>query len=283
MKRALLVGINNYRAGKLFGCLNDVQMMGQLIVEKYAFSSAMIRVLLDADATKQAILDGLKWLIASSLPGDVAFFHYSGHGTWMKDRDGDEADARDEALVPIDYETAGFLNDDELHKVVGRVQQNVNLTIVLDSCFSGGSLRELMMVDPLGPRAQARFLDISPVLSGESRIPSVPNILRNPIQWLRYPIGVRTPVGSRIAGEHRALLLSAGRSDQEVADAYINGDYHGAHTYGLNVVIRHLGPMTVAKRLNAELRGWQRDHHYEQVPQIQGDLLLRNRPLFTSR
>ena len=45
-------------------------------------------------------------------PGDYLFFHYSGHGGQQADKDGDEADGKDETLVPLDYQTAGQITDD---------------------------------------------------------------------------------------------------------------------------------------------------------------------------
>ena len=45
-------------------------------------------------------------------PGDAFFFHFSGHGSRVKDTDGDEADGWDETICPVDYDRAGMIVDD---------------------------------------------------------------------------------------------------------------------------------------------------------------------------
>ena len=44
--------------------------------------------------TTQNILDSLDWLTSDLKAGDQLFFHYSGHGTQMPDRDNDETDGK---------------------------------------------------------------------------------------------------------------------------------------------------------------------------------------------
>jgi metacaspase-1 len=39
--------------------------------------------------TRANIVYACKWLIANAQPGDSFFFHYSGHGGSVKDRDGE--------------------------------------------------------------------------------------------------------------------------------------------------------------------------------------------------
>ena len=43
-------------------------------------------------------------------------FNTTGHGTKLRDQDGDEDDGYDEALVPLDFqEGAGMIRDDDLY------------------------------------------------------------------------------------------------------------------------------------------------------------------------
>ncbi|CAE6419314.1 unnamed protein product [Rhizoctonia solani] len=51
------------------------------------YDPANIRILADGDQfgptnypTRENIMDSLKWLVASAVPGDYRFFHFSGHG-----------------------------------------------------------------------------------------------------------------------------------------------------------------------------------------------------------
>ena len=66
MKRALCVGINDYpvRGADLKGCVNDAKAWARLLEEHYRFEPANITMLLNKQATKQAILAALDDLIA---------------------------------------------------------------------------------------------------------------------------------------------------------------------------------------------------------------------------
>eukprot|EP00173_Palmaria_palmata_P003280 Plantae.Rhodophyta-Palmaria_palmata.ctg3415.p1 GENE.Plantae.Rhodophyta-Palmaria_palmata.ctg3415~~Plantae.Rhodophyta-Palmaria_palmata.ctg3415.p1 ORF type:complete len:223 (+),score=43.68 Plantae.Rhodophyta-Palmaria_palmata.ctg3415:318-986(+) len=59
----------------------------------------------------------------------------------MVDRSGDEDDGYDETLVPMDWEGAGHIVDDEIYDIlVRRLPGGVRLTAVLDACHSGTAL-----------------------------------------------------------------------------------------------------------------------------------------------
>lgn len=57
-----------------------------------------------------------RWLTIDNRPGDSLFFHYSGHGGRQIDRSGIEEDGYDETILPLDFETAGQIVDDEVSK-----------------------------------------------------------------------------------------------------------------------------------------------------------------------
>ena len=80
MRKALLVGINKYPSAPLRGCVNDVLLLYKILTEQYSFKAKNVNVLTDEEATKVNILAGLKKLVTGTNPGDVVFFHYSGHG-----------------------------------------------------------------------------------------------------------------------------------------------------------------------------------------------------------
>jgi hypothetical protein len=72
-------------------------------------------MLSDKRATKKAILEGLKALIAKGGTGDTLVFHYSGHGSQVRCTEGDElADGLDEIICPWDFDWDGtFIKDDD--------------------------------------------------------------------------------------------------------------------------------------------------------------------------
>ena len=98
-KRALLVGVNDYRsANDLQGCVNDVLDMHFTLRSLFGFKTKEIRVLTDCRATSKNITHRLEWLVEGAKAGDFLVFHFSGHGSQIRDREGDElADNLDEA------------------------------------------------------------------------------------------------------------------------------------------------------------------------------------------
>ena len=144
-KRAVLVGINyvGQSQGVLSGCHTDVKNMVDYIKEVHGFEDNNITVIMDdgehPEPTKANIVAAYKKLIAESEPGDCLFCHYSGHGAKIKDDEQDEeADGFDEVLVPVDYNEAGMIRDDDLFDILIRpLQEGVSLFCLMDCCHSG--------------------------------------------------------------------------------------------------------------------------------------------------
>ena len=99
-KLALCIGINDYpgTGSDLSGCVNDANDWGKLLSQK----GFTVKKLLDKEATRKNILDNMKSLIDPAIKGDSIIFQYSGHGTYIADKDGDESDGTDECLCPSD-------------------------------------------------------------------------------------------------------------------------------------------------------------------------------------
>ncbi|PFH35996.1 ICE family protease (caspase) p20 domain-containing protein [Besnoitia besnoiti] len=149
-RKALLIGIN-YRGtrAELRGCVNDVHRMKNLLCSIYGFhdSSTTMVVLTDDNPnalyrpTRNNMLKAMRWLSIDNRPGDSLFFHYSGHGGRQVDRSGIEQDGYDETILPVDFDTAGQILDDELHAfLVQPLQNGCRLTAVMDCCHSGTGL-----------------------------------------------------------------------------------------------------------------------------------------------
>jgi len=138
--RAFIIGINAYEEAALEGCRTDAENMYQTIQEVWGYKSEQIKMLVDKEATRQAILDAFdNWLVKGTRSGDRVFFYYSGHGTQLPDDNSDEDDGWDEAYCPVDMK---MIRDDEinqrLHKLSGR-----QVIFVSDSCHSGTNTRGL--------------------------------------------------------------------------------------------------------------------------------------------
>lgn len=88
--------------------------------------------------TRANMIKAMKMLVRGSKAGDSLVFHYSGHGSNMKDDDMDEKDRLDEALQPVDYKKAGMIRDDVINDVlVWPLPPGTKLHAIIDACSSG--------------------------------------------------------------------------------------------------------------------------------------------------
>lgn len=146
-KKAVLIGCN-YPGTKaeLKGCINDVTRMHRCLLDRYDFDEHDITVLIDTDPsftqpTGKNIRRALEDLVRSAEPGDSLFVHYSGHGTRLPAETGEPDDTGfDECIVPTDM---NLITDEDFHEMVCEVPDGCKLTIVSDSCHSGGLVRGL--------------------------------------------------------------------------------------------------------------------------------------------
>jgi len=142
-KRAVMIGINYVgQNGELAGCHNDVLNMKEYLMDVHEFEEENMTILMDDgvhdDPTRDNILSAYEWVVRESLPGDVVYLHYSGHGGKLRDDDNDEADGYDETLIPLDYQSAGQIRDDDLlRRLVIPMAEGVFVTSVMDCCHSG--------------------------------------------------------------------------------------------------------------------------------------------------
>jgi metacaspase-1 len=142
-RRAVMIGINyTGQQGELSGCHNDVKNMMEYIKDVHGFQEENITLLLDAEGytqpTHDNILAAYKKLVSECQAGDAVFCHYSGHGGKIRDDDSDEKDGYDETLVPVDYNTASQLRDDDVFStLVAPMPHGVVVTCVMDCCHSG--------------------------------------------------------------------------------------------------------------------------------------------------
>jgi len=142
-KRAVCIGINYVgSSSELSGCHNDAFHAIDYIKNVHGFDDDNITVLMDdgkhTNPTRENIMAAYSKITAESKPGDVVYLHYSGHGAFVKDKNGDESDGNDEVLCPVDYQKAGFIVDDDLLKfLVANFKRDVFVTSMMDCCNSG--------------------------------------------------------------------------------------------------------------------------------------------------
>lgn len=167
-KKALLTGINDYQTiSDLRGCINDVRNIEKRLVDVFGFSTGDIRVLTNREVTKENIEREWSWLVDDAQPGDQLLFHFSGHGSYTVDEDGDEDDGADELLCLYDMDfddDRTYLLDDDLYRLTRRLPDGADLTVILDSCHSGTATRMLFSPESsrstVGP-AKMPLVDLS--------------------------------------------------------------------------------------------------------------------------
>jgi hypothetical protein len=140
----LSVGIGDYanpKVNDLKLTTSDARDMAQAFL-RMTQGEALVRLMLDSQATKAGIKSGIDWLAQNVGPDDVAIFYYSGHGARYRDQDNDEPDGFDEFICPQDTGVNGgvetFIRDDEmrlwLQAITGKTR---NLAVIFDCCHSG--------------------------------------------------------------------------------------------------------------------------------------------------
>lgn len=142
MKKAVLVGINYYSVpnARLNGCINDITNITNVITKHFNYKPENITKLTDDNTNpsfipnRANILLQLTQLINNSKNCEEIWFHYSGHGSQVRDKNRDESDGLDEVIVPLDFQKSGFILDDEIYQIIKN--SRCKTILVFDSCHS---------------------------------------------------------------------------------------------------------------------------------------------------
>jgi len=150
--RALIISISEYRDGEindLPGGQYDEGIMKN-VVSKLGFASKDILALKNEKATMANIKREIDhWLINGTTSGDRALIYFSGHGTQIKDLNGDEDDGLDEALVPYDAQLGNddsLLSDDVFNTLLNKIPAGETI-VLIDSCHSGTATKGISIID----------------------------------------------------------------------------------------------------------------------------------------
>ncbi len=169
--RAVVVGVSAYRVPSFNLSFADDDALDYFnaLIQGANWSPNDVTVLLNAQATRSAIIDAINSVGGSLSSGDKFVFYFSGHGTKGPDLDPlDEADGLDEYIVPHDALSnshANDIRDDELEPIITGLPTN-NVLVVLDSSFSGG-----MIKSRFAPPGRVKFIDRGIVSAARMRQP----------------------------------------------------------------------------------------------------------------
>ena len=204
--------------------------------------------------------------------GDQVYIHYSGHGgrtTTIYPELQKEAGI-DEALVPTDIgnSEARYLRDVELaHLLQKMVDKGLLVTIVLDSCHSGGGTRGL-------GGAIARGIDA--IDTGDrprdSKVESHDQLIAS---WRKLSAsGTRNlKIGSGWLLEPRGYTLLAAARAQESAyeTLFEDGERHGVLTYWLLDTLKARVATTTYQTVYQRVLAKVHSQFDAQTPQLQGE------------
>jgi len=143
--KALVVGIDQYPripGANLKGCVNDARSMKQAL-ERCGFQ---VRLVTNAGASRQGILDAFKAMATTCNPGERFAFVFAGHGTGPQPATILTYDSvKDTASMDITVE--------ELNRAILSVPAASRVAF-LDSCFSGAMARSIRRLGRVGMRSR---------------------------------------------------------------------------------------------------------------------------------
>lgn len=293
---ALLIGIDCYLPNRLSdgcyytslqGCVRDVNHVEAYLLNTLKVPSSNIFKLTASNIegsinpkespeqlpTYKNMVVKFKELTDKAQKGDFVYIHYSGHGgrakTHFPKLKGNTG--KDETLVPTDIGTseARYLRDVELAYIFKRmVDKGLVVTVVLDSCHSGGATR--------GVDSDVRGLNVidttprpveSLVASHEELIAAwdTANSLNTG--------GNRNVTASGWLPEQKGYTLLAACRDNESAYefAFDGKERNGALTYWLLDSLKKLGTGVTYKVLHDRLLAKIHSQFERQMPMLQGE------------
>lgn len=254
-KLALLIGINAYpdraldpgvsQDIALKGCLTDVELQRQLLVNRFGFEPANVVVLTNQDATRAGILQAIdEHLVQQAQAEDAVVLHFSGYGSQVRVSDGASgAEAVHAAWVTVDSrlpsEAAPRLGDLLEAEVIASLSAlpTANLTTVIDA---GGQ-------------------DTGYLRWGNSRVRSRPTV---PVGRLPLPIGAEPGTSLvNLDAPWPGLLLRAAEVGRLVLESPWDGFSAGVFTYALTQSLWEnaspdSSPQVMMQRTNQRLKRW---------------------------
>lgn len=147
-KYALLIGIENYKGtgfASLDGPANDIDLAAKILTDKFKFSEDNIIILVNQQASHLKIQAAFTELAKKVGQDDFVYIHYSGHGSFTKDLNGDERSGFDQTWVSFgarkNTDTANLnhydILDDELNEWLQAIYAKTEqVVLVSDSCHS---------------------------------------------------------------------------------------------------------------------------------------------------
>ncbi|KAI1303462.1 caspase domain-containing protein [Xylaria venustula] len=288
---ALLIGINYYpktETGQwrpLRGSVEDAQEMKEHLTRLCTGDNQVdIEILTasikDSDAsrpvenmevlpTHSKVISSLEAITSKASAGDFVYIHFSGHGTAVKyDSEFSNSSTGDLALVLLasdDITKIHYLRGSELaYQLQQMAKKNINVTIVLDCCTSGGVLR-----NKLGP--SVRYLPYDPVV--DMAYPPIPNRSLSPEEGAMRPADRNASMNLNwLVNPERYTILTACEPTESAQELQSNGKSHGALSFFLMRAFNKCGGVGGRKQhIYAHLCAIFKESYPQQTPMLYGN------------
>jgi uncharacterized caspase-like protein len=189
--------------------------------------------------TRENIIAQLRELISLANSNSdktvLLFLSYSGHGSYVRDTNGDEADGRDEVLCPVDCDTKGYITDDTLKSYfVYKLPKNVKLVALIDACHSG------------------TVMDLK-------------------YDYKINKLNTYSIHGSMFPTQCNIVMISGCRDNQTSSDAYLKDNKTGSYEYQGAMTAAFLANYKKgisSYDLIVKMRKWLKENGFDQIPQL---------------
>ncbi len=291
---ALLLGLDCYLPNKLpegasyknlNGCVRDINHVEAFLKNTLKLPESQIMKLTASNAqglnepseskdlwpTYENIVGKFNKLLEKAQPQDQVYIHYSGHGgraaTIFPEIKGEKG--IDEGLVPVDIgnSNARYLRDLEIAALLQKMaDKQLVVTLVLDSCHSGGSTRS--------GDSDIRGADMNTVDTTPRPIESlVTSSLELAEIWQALTEGKRAATIESMLPEIKGCTVLAACRPNELAFEYaFNGkEKNGALTYWLLDSLQNPSPNLTYKALYDRLNAKIHSQFSQQTPMLFGE------------
>lgn len=155
-----MIGINyeSVPIATLAGCISDAERIHSFLIEK-DYPESSILLLTDKSGVKSSrlpnkenILKAFRWLLSAAPASDFEnesswdtqkgpvkhFFHYSGHGSQVRDSNDTIRGGFDDTICPLDIMSVGQILDTEIRtQLVDKIRSDSSMYCTFDCCHSG--------------------------------------------------------------------------------------------------------------------------------------------------
>ncbi|MDX2229442.1 MAG: caspase family protein [Leptolyngbyaceae cyanobacterium bins.349] len=263
-KLALLVGINQYPFNPgLEGCITDVELQRELLIQRFGFQPTDIVSLTDWQATREAVETAfVEHLIQQAKAGDVVVFHFSGFGSTLA---GDSPGTPRTSLVMADAAPTGEtpqVND-----------------LLMDTL---GLLLRSLKTDHVTTVLDTSYLYLGQPLQGNLRVRSYPNpSTAQPADaelafqsTLLHQLNLNSaPAGS--GSSWPGILLTAAASDQVATEVHGNRFHAGLLTSTFTQALWQATPPMTLRVILHQVAQRMESLVSQQQPQLGGQHLTR--------